>query len=286
MRIYAHAKVNLGLQVRAPDRSGLHPIRSLVQSIGWFDTVDVDLSDDDAFAFHGPDDIPDDETNLAWRAVEAVRRAANTRRPIALRLAKEVPHAAGLGGGSADAAAALVGTARLLRQAEPKEEAVALGADVSFCMVGGLAWMEGYGEVVTSMQPGDDYYLGVVVPPIELPTPEVYRRWDRLGGPQGPAIGGRDLPGSLREHGPLRNDLTPAAVALCPELGDWISDLSSLWGQPVAMTGSGSGLFGFFSTADEAVEAVAVVRGARGVHGGAPSPVGVRFATAESSEDA
>ena len=72
MRARAFAKVNLSLEVRAPDRSGYHPLRSLVRSVDWSDELDVVLADDDAFTVDGP--VPADETNLAWRAIEAVRR--------------------------------------------------------------------------------------------------------------------------------------------------------------------------------------------------------------------
>ena len=78
----------------------------------------------------------------------------------------------------------------------------------------------------------------------------------------------------LREHAPLRNDLTPAAVALNPGVGDWIEDLGRLWATPVLMSGSGPALFGFFPTLDEATDAAGSVRGARATAGAEPTPTG------------
>jgi 4-diphosphocytidyl-2-C-methyl-D-erythritol kinase len=279
MKAQAFAKVNLSLQVRPSDRSGYHPLRSLVRSIDWFDDFEAVLADDDAFSVDGADGVPADESNLAWRAIEAIRSAGGDRRPVSARLVKSIPHAAGLGGGSADAAAALAVASRLLRFGGDLEVlGRRLGADVPFCLSGGAAWMEGHGEVLSPAPAADDFALAVVVPPFELPTARVYSRWDQLGGPEGPAVGGRDLPASLRDLGPLRNDLTPAAVSLRPELGDWIADAAGIWGHPALMTGSGSALFGLFPTLDEATEAARAVPGTRAARGCRPVPSGVRIA--------
>jgi 4-diphosphocytidyl-2-C-methyl-D-erythritol kinase len=107
--------------------------------------------------------------------------------------------------------------------------------------------------------------VAVVVPPFELSTGDVYRRWDQLEGPVGREVEGRRLPPGLRSYGPLRNDLTPAAIALRPELDDWKEDLASTWERPVMMSGSGPALFGFFTDLDEARSASAAVKAARAV---------------------
>lgn len=277
MRARAFAKVNLSLEVRAPDRSGYHPLRSLVRSVDWSDELDVVLADDDAFTVDGP--VPADETNLAWRAIEAVRSAAGTRRPLRAHLSKDVPHAAGLGGGSADAAAALELASRLLGfDGDLALLGRDLGADVPFCLLGGAAWMEGHGEILSPAPASDDFAIAIVVPPFELPTAHVYRRWDELDGPRGPSVGGRELPLSLRDLGPIRNDLTPAAVSVCPDLGDWIADVARAWGQPALMSGSGSAIFGLFPTLDEAIEASLAIAGTRASRGCLPVSGGVVIA--------
>ncbi|MFH1330610.1 MAG: 4-(cytidine 5'-diphospho)-2-C-methyl-D-erythritol kinase [Actinomycetota bacterium] len=274
MEIEAFAKVNLSLRVRACDASGRHPLLSLAQSIDWADHLALH-DGEDAFAVTGLP-VPGDESNLVWRALEAVRAVAPHPGPAALALDKSIPVAAGLGGGSADAAATLVlASARFDLSAEQRAGiAPGLGADVPFCLVGGTAWMEGYGERLTPIPPLAGFWLVVVVPPFEVSTAAAYRRWDDLGGPEGPAVPGRDLPPGLRPHEPLVNDLVPAARSLAPGLGDWTADLQRRWGRAVLMSGSGPALFGFFPTASEAEEAATAVPGTRGARACLPVPQG------------
>jgi 4-diphosphocytidyl-2-C-methyl-D-erythritol kinase len=270
------AKVNLSLRVRSRDGSGFHPIRSLVQSVGWSDRLTLEFAEDDAFTVDG--DLPAEEDNLAWRSVEAVRADAAVRRRLSLHLHKRIAVAAGLGGGSADAAAGLVAATGLLRAASGTAERLApeLGSDVAFCLVGGTAWMEGRGETVSPVPFQPDYALAIAVPPFQLATAAVYRRWDDLEGPSGTVLSGRHVPPSLRQFDDLANDLLPAALDLRPGLGDFMADLAQRWDRPVLLTGSGPAIFAFFSDVDEASAAITAVVGARAVWAGVPVGVGVR----------
>ncbi|HKX75461.1 MAG TPA: 4-(cytidine 5'-diphospho)-2-C-methyl-D-erythritol kinase [Acidimicrobiia bacterium] len=255
----APAKLNLSLLVGRGDAGGHHPLRSLVQTIDWVDYLTFEEAGSDELTVEGAD-LPEGGDNLVWKAIAALRQAAGLTRPyLNIRLEKRIPAAAGLGGGSSDAAASLLATARLARVSPVLAEAVApqVGADVPFLMVGGTAWMEGYGEQVDPLQVAPDYALGVVVPPFELATASVYGAWDLLGEPTGPELAGRRLPPSLRPLGPLRNDLTPAAIDLHPDLADWISEMSALLERPLLMTGSGPALFAFFGDLEEATSAMA-----------------------------
>jgi 4-diphosphocytidyl-2-C-methyl-D-erythritol kinase len=159
--------------------------------------------------------VPTGPENLVRRALAAVGRTA------AVRLDKRVPAGAGLGGGSSDAAA-------VLRWAGCADAAVAasIGADVPFCVVGGRARVTGVGEVVESL-PVEERVFTLLVPPVAVPTPEVYRAWDRLGGPTG-------------EGG---NDLEPAALAVAPELARWRDRLGDATGRVPRLAGSGSTWF-------------------------------------------
>jgi 4-diphosphocytidyl-2C-methyl-D-erythritol kinase len=172
--------------------------------------------------------------------------------------------AAGLGGGSSDAAATLTAVAPMvgLSGTDLAEVASRIGADVPIFLVGGTVWMEGYGERITAETGLRGFAVGLVVPDFALATPDVYRRWDEMGGPTGPVFEGRPLPPSLRAHGVLRNDLTPAALSLAPGLGDLIADLGREWGAPVLMSGSGPTLFSCFPGLDEAEDAVRQMPGA------------------------
>jgi 4-diphosphocytidyl-2-C-methyl-D-erythritol kinase len=259
----APAKLNLSLELRAPDSTGYHPLRSLTQTIERLDLLTVGTGEDERLEVAGAD-IGADEDNLVWRAVRALVGRPDRPR-LHMHLQKAIPPAAGLGGGSSDAAAVLRAAARIYRRSDAEVELAAgsVGADVPFFLVGGTRWMEGYGEVLREVELLEGFCVGVAVPPIEVSTPTAYRRWDELEGPVGPEMADSALPPALRRYGPLRNDLTPAARSLEPELGDWAAELAVEWGRPVAMTGSGSAHFAFFLDLDEAVAAATAVSSAR-----------------------
>lgn len=259
----APAKLNLALELRPPDRTGYHPLRSLVQTIERLDVLSVDTGEDERLVVTGAD-VPDGEDNLVWRAVRLLVGRPDRPR-LDMTLSKMIPPAAGLGGGSADAVAALRAAARVYGRSEADVRAIAprIGADVPFFLDGGSAWMEGRGELLTEVEPLTGFCVAVAVPDTEIPTVSAYRRWDEMDGPLGSPLDGRLLPPPLRPYGPLRNDLTPAALSLEPALGDWAVDLAGLWERPVAMTGSGSAHFAFFLDIDEAGAAAAAVEGGR-----------------------
>jgi len=274
MRAIAYAKVNLSLRVGALRSDGYHPLQSLFQSVTLGDRLELTVppggADDDGIVGWDGEQVPDDHRNLAWLAVEAVRqRMAAEATPLRLRLDKQIPVAAGLGGGSADAAAALHLAVRRLG-ADPAlvaELAPELGSDVPFCAVGGTAMVTGRGETLDRLEPLTGFALGLVVPPVELSTPAVFREWDRLGGPAGPETPSGGLPPAVRTYAPLVNDLYPAAVSLMPELEDWRHELQQRWERPVTMSGSGPTLFGWFVDLAEAESALAVApTGARATH--------------------
>ncbi len=254
----AHAKVNLNLVVQSTGGDGYHPIRSLALSVDMADRLGMSISDEDLFECSAEE--LNHEDNLAWRALVAYRNRSLTHRPIALRLDKRLPIASGLGGGSADAAGALV-LAKEYFSAEIDAEleiAADLGSDIVFCLQGGFAMLEGRGNDVKPIHPmPSDFALAVVTPPFSLSTGAVYRRWDELGEPVGPSIGGDDLPPSMRDYPPLRNDLYPAATSLEVGVAEWRDMLERAWSRPVFMTGSGPSFAGYFLDRDEANAAAA-----------------------------
>ena len=266
----ANAKVNLGLRVQSRGDDGLHPIRGVFQSIDWSDWLQIAGADEDEVVVTGGS-APADESNLAWRAAEAVRQIAGSADPMRVELDKSVHDGAGLGGGSADAAAALILASR--RYGVPFEDvrrlAVDLGADVPFALVGGTAIVSGIGELIQPHRDATGFAIAIVVPELSLETAAVYRAWDDLDGPDGPTHPEGALPPALRDLAPLGNDLYPAAISVAPEIDDWRAELEEAWGVPVSMTGSGSGLFAYFPTLDEAEDAVtaapATARAARAV---------------------
>ncbi|MCE2530841.1 MAG: hypothetical protein J4G11_13385 [Acidimicrobiia bacterium] len=261
LRALAPAKLNLSLHARRVDSSGLHPVRGLTLSIGWYDILVMSPAESDHLEIHGTD-LPTGDENLVWKAVSAVRSGQRDSPPARFELWKRIPVAAGLAGGSSDAAAALLlyGSLAGRDRDQVARLAAAIGADVSFCLRGGLRWIGGYGEQLGDrLDRGGDFVLVVAVPPFMLETARVYSAWDRLGEPKGRTVSGTAIPPGIRRHGPLVNDLYPAAVSIEPDLDDWRVELESRWDRPVLMSGSGPSLYAFFPDQAEAEEGLDMV---------------------------
>jgi 4-diphosphocytidyl-2-C-methyl-D-erythritol kinase len=235
MKVVAPAKATLLLRVLGLRADGYHDLEALVVSLSEpYDDIETESIPGDRveLTVEGDSIVPTDETNLAWRAADALGGG------VRLRLVKRIPSRAGLGGGSSDAAA-------VLRALDPSGEwaegvAAGLGSDVPYCLRGGLARMRGRGEIVEPL-PGGLAGLGVlvVVPPFRLSTPDVYRAWDELGGPR--AVREIDAPAAVRPYASvLVNDLEPAAEAIEPRLRPWRDELESVVGAPAVMAGSGT----------------------------------------------
>ncbi len=209
----ALAKLTLSLRVTGIRDDGFHLIDA--------EMVTIDLADDLTFSegdglfvdvVGGAAPVPTDDSNLVRRAL----RAAGTTAQV--RLTKRIPAGAGLGGGSADAAAVLrwAGISDL-------DTAVALGADVPFCLIGGRARVTGVGEIVEPL-PFAARSFTLLMPPFGVSTPAVYRAWDELGGPTSDGA----------------NDLEPAALAVEPRLAAWRDRLAEATGAIPVLAGSGS----------------------------------------------
>lgn len=275
MKYLAPAKVNLNLLLEGRDDRGYHPLHSLAQTIEWCDELTFTREDEDSLSVSGAD-LAEDENNLVMKALTRIRQSLGVP-PLAVTLDKRVPIAAGLGGGSSDAAATLVAGCDLT--GAPHSLAIEVspdvGADVPLFIDGGTKDIEGYGEIVSEVPPLVGFALAVVVPDFELSTGEVYSRWDALGEPVGFEVPDRFLPPGLRHAQPIRNDLFRAAVDVEPALGDFVSDVSIAWDGAVLLTGSGSSCFGFFSDVDEAEEAATSIPNTRAARGVALRPRGV-----------
>lgn len=250
----APAKLNLSLHVSPPSR-GYHPLVSLVQTVEWCDVVELgEAEGSDTLEIEGSEVGVED--NLVLRALAEARQVRDFP-PQSVALCKEIPVAAGLGGGSSDAAATLLAAQDLsgLTTEELGEIAGRLGSDVTLFLTGGTLLISGRGERVEKERPLEGVAFAIVVPEFGLSTSEVYARWDSLEGPLGDPIPDEHLPPSLRGGMPIRNDLLPAALDVEPRLGDFIADIRRAWGTSVSLTGSGSACFGYFATLEEASDA-------------------------------
>jgi 4-diphosphocytidyl-2-C-methyl-D-erythritol kinase len=212
--IDAPAKLTVSLRITGVRDDGYHLIDAEMVSLDWGDTLT--FSDGDGLDVNettrGGMAVPAGEDNLVRQALRVTGRSAY------IRLDKRIPPGAGLGGGSADAAA-------VLRWAGIDDLAVAveLGADVPFCLRGGRARVSGIGEVIEPL-PFEERDYTLLIPPFSCSTPAVYAKWDELGGP----------------HADGPNDLEPAALAVEPRLAEWRDRLGNATGQVPVLAGSGS----------------------------------------------
>ncbi len=286
-RTAAHAKINLGIAVTTTRSDGYHELRSVFLRLALADVLIVRpaAGPRDELVIEGDPDCPVDD-NLVLAAAGAFRDVAGTGLgpdPLAIRLEKRIPMAAGLAGGSSDAAAML----RLLARSHPdvadpltlRTVAARIGSDVPFFVgAAGAALVSGVGELVEPLPPPIEP-LGVllVTPPVAMPTPAVFRAWDALsrpGGDRGPTSRAADAVETLASElragatpamvielaAALRdaNDLWPAATTVEPALDAWRDDLERLLGRPVSMSGSGSTLVALYP--DPAAASEAAVR--------------------------
>jgi 4-diphosphocytidyl-2-C-methyl-D-erythritol kinase len=258
MREYeAPAKLNLSLHVMPPAERGYHPLSSIVQTIEWLDRLEVEKFEEGSDSLEVTGRNLEAEENLVLKAVE-VARGEFAVPVLRMVLYKDLPVAAGLGGGSSDAAAALLAARDVaLWSGDLDLIASKVGADVPLFLTGGTLMMGGFGERIDRLRPREGFAVAVAVPEFGLDTAEVYAKWDELEGPEGTPVPDDRLPPSLRGEMPMRNDLLPAALAVEPRLGDFMADVRSIWNIPVCLTGSGSACFGYFPSLGEATEAAA-----------------------------
>lgn len=271
VRVRAYAKVNLLLAVGPRRADGYHEVLSLMQSVGLQDTLDLSLGPSEApsisFRCTHPG-IPHDRGNLVYRAIEAFREEFGVTDPVSLTLEKGIPVAAGLAGGSADAAATLAGLCHLyeFRPENGRLSALAarLGADVPFCLTGGTARAEGIGERLTSLPVHPSIWLVLWKPPHGVSTAEVYQRFDTLRrGTAGILTAGEaearfqeavralsdgDLPALGRA---LANDLAQVTEALQPEVREARERFLAAGAPGALMSGSGPTVFALAGSEDE-----------------------------------
>ena len=235
----AYAKLTLSLRIVGVRHDGYHLIDAEMASIDLAD--EVRFSPGDALVVEdvsgGPVAVTAGADNLVARALRAVGRRAD------VHVVKRIPAGAGLGGGSADAAAVL----RWAGSLDDVAVAVALGADVPFCVRGGRARVTGVGEGVEPVPCTAGEPFTLLTPPLHVSTAAVYRAWDELGGPTGAGD----------------NDLEVAALVVEPELARWRDRLGDATGMQPLLAGSGSTWFvrGAFPTVTGGVVATTVCPG-------------------------
>ena len=262
----APAKVNLALHVTGRRADGYHELESLVVFAGVADELVARRACKDRLTVTGPFAAAagSGDANLVSRAVAAFRQRwpAAVSFGLELELHKNLPVAAGLGGGSADAAAALRLMAGLSQAPVPSADlarlALTLGADVPACLASGPCEVRGVGEIVHRLKAFPACHLVLVNPLIPVVTADVFRRLEsRDNEPLPPLPSPFTRPAQLGIWlGETRNDLEPPAIALVPPIGALIAQMRAIDGCMLArMSGSGGTVFGLFGSASSAHQA-------------------------------
>lgn len=279
----AHGKINLHLGVGDPSPDGYHALVTVFEALGTPETVTVALAVEDSVEVTGrraSPSIPLDEKNLALAAVIAFRERTGWAGNVAITIDKQVPVAGGMGGGSADAAAALVAVAKLAGfedRAVLEEIAAALGADVPFALRGGIALGRGRGDDLTPVLSQGTHHWVLATSTGMLSTSDVYRRVDELreqeeaGGEAARLAEPTEVLAALASGdvealaANVHNDMADAAVSLLPDIAHVMDEGRRAGAHAVLLSGSGPTVGFLAHNATHALELAVLLEASRGV---------------------
>lgn len=269
VRQKAYAKVNIGLDVlrRRPD--GYHELKMIMQTVDIFDDLTFERERETGIRLRIEGaDLPADENNLVYKAAALMMEERQIKEGVAITVTKRIPIAAGMAGGSADAAAAMRGLNTLFGMGYSAEElrklGVKLGADIPYCITGGTMLSEGIGEVLTPLPAPPECYLVVAKPDMDVSTAFVYQnlRVDSL--PSHPDIDGMvkalaagELRGITDRMG---NVLETVTVPAYPVIDRIKTRMRELGAENALMSGSGPTVFGIYKEKETAKKAAEVIR--------------------------
>ncbi len=262
--IKAYAKINLGLDVLRKREDGYHDVCMIMQSLRLHDTLTISkITDENIRIQTNREDLPVDKNNLIYKASELFLKTIGVKDGLHIRLDKEIPVAAGLAGGSSDAAATLKGLNELykanLTQEELMKLGVRLGADVPYCILLGTALSEGIGEVLTPLPTLPDCHILLVKPDISVSTRYVYENLQLNGDvlhPNIPAMKAALSEGDLSKlAGLMDNILQTVTIKDYPVITQIKQKMTELGALVSLMSGSGPTVFGIYQEASLAKEA-------------------------------
>lgn len=255
VRLKAYGKINLSLDITGRRDDGYHLVRMIMQTVDIYDRIYMERT-------AGPDIvietnlsfIPKDSSNIVYKAIDLVRTEYGITDGVFVNLKKFIPVSAGMGGGSADAAAALKGMNKLFNLKMSKDKMLALatklGADVPYCLEGGTVLSEGIGEVLTQIAPVPSCKLVIVKPKVSASTKHIYSMYDSVERTYHPnvdamidAIGRSDVKGMCSALGNVLEEVTTEE---CPVIKDIEADLLEKGALGAMMSGSGTTVFGIF----------------------------------------
>lgn len=273
MHIKARGKINLGLDVVRRREDGYHEVKMIMQTVGLFDHITLRQDDGEGIRIVSKNRtyLPLNENNLAYKAADLLRKEFGRKDGLLITLDKRIPIAAGMAGGSADAAAVLYGVNRMYRLGlsleELQERGVLLGADIPYCLMRGTALAEGIGERLTSLPSPPEASLVIAKPNAGVSTKWVYGHLKVDEIREHPDIDGlidclktKDLKELCRKMGNVLEDVTIPAHPVIDEMKRVMLAQGALGAM---MSGSGPTVFGIFEEPEEAAACAAALRKTR-----------------------
>lgn len=254
MKLQAFAKINWSLDITGIREDGYHYMDMLMQPVSLADDIQLDPAPSLSLSVSGFPRVRSDESNLALKAARVLKQSTGYGLGVSIHLFKRIPVGAGMGGGSTDAAAVLIGLNRLwnigLSGQELENIALSLGADVPFFIRGGLTRTRGIGEELENYDVENNYRLIIIQPCSGLSTSQVFSLWHNEPGLKRPdtekallALRSGNLPLLCNS---IENVLQPVSASLRPEIAAACNRLTEAGALCARMTGSGSAVFGIF----------------------------------------
>ncbi|MCI9323859.1 MAG: 4-(cytidine 5'-diphospho)-2-C-methyl-D-erythritol kinase [Lachnospiraceae bacterium] len=259
----AYAKINLGLDVVGRLENGYHQVRMIMQTVGIYDRLTFAAGESGIRIVTDSGELPTGPDNLIYRAAVLLLETCGVEAGVDIRLEKHIPIAAGMAGGSSDAAATLQGLNDLfalgLTQERLRQLGVRIGADVPYCIMGGTALAEGIGEVLTPLPPAPRCTVLVAKPDLQVSTKYVYEHLDAGESWQHPDIDGMrsaiesgSLPGVVSRLGNVLETVTAGAYSV---IGQIKREMLTRGAMGSLMSGSGPTVFGIYGSREQAQDA-------------------------------
>ena len=269
LELKALGKINLGLDILGRRENGYHDVRMVMQTVYLYDRVTLEKTREPGIEIStNLSYLPVNENNIAYKAAELLRGEFGIREGIRITLEKHIPVAAGMAGGSSNAAAVLFGMNRMfglgLSEEGLKERGVTLGADVPYCIMRGTVLAEGIGEILTPLPPLPKCYVLIAKPPLSASTRTVYEKIDREGIKSHPDIDG--ILAGLQEGdlqqvaGSMGNVLEQVMLEEHPVLQRIKDVMIGAGALNAMMSGSGPTVFGLFEDKKKAKKAAARIK--------------------------
>ena len=270
LELKALAKINLGLDVTGRRENGYHDVRMIMQSVYLYDNVRLEKTgtDGEIRLKSNLGYLPSDENNIAYKAAKILAEEFDIREGVQITLDKHIPVAAGMAGGSSDAAAVLFGMNRMfglrLSQQDLMDRGVKLGADVPYCIMRGTVLAEGIGEILTPLPAMPKCTVLIAKPPVSVSTKTVYEALDSQEVTRHPDIDGiiRGLEaGSLEQVAQcMGNVLEDVTIPLYPVIDQIKQEMLAAGAAGAMMSGSGPTVFGLFENRAQARAAQQKIR--------------------------